>query len=345
MQYVVIQTSLMSLLQWPSADNMLTIYVGCALMYASYFAFWLPNFLPALLTSMTVMLVQSFCSLWMSVRAKTPPTTMKDVSPILPLFVINCPVMEEVMFRYLFPQHLNWIANTTVTSLVCSVLFGLWHITNLQTFRVLYKGLPPSNTLLLLASQIFCAMLLGQTIVSVDNFVAGVVLHMCYNVGGMVVHICGRWLHTRYISSSCQVVASIQPISKALKATDAASCLVTSTVTPMVEATPAELTQIFVSSIGRLHTRRRSEPYMVASKQIKRDRMKRNAKEGDYISKRDSLHRWTMWHTLETQLALQQHRHEERQWGNLRSLAKDIQALDISSVCATEESSGKHKQQ
>jgi len=325
MEVVTIQGNLMAMLLRPKVSDILPIYCCVAVVYASYFTFVVPTFMLALAGSMGIVLIQSLFSLWVTISAKAPVLTMADVAPVLPFYVIQIPVMEEVIFRFFLPQHIGWIASPSVTAVICSIAFGGWHITSLRTFRIMYKGLPPLYTLILLAAQILCTAVLGFVIATVGDFVAGVILHMCYNLTGFVLSILGRQLYAKWTETKLTTTHSAQVrITKRAEISADAGTSNRVTQSKLAPPTPAELKELFISSVPNIHTRRLSEPSIDSSKLARSTKAKRKDASTAYLSKREAPEKWTTWRELEMQLALQQHRREQRMWGSILSLSKEL---------------------
>jgi hypothetical protein len=97
--------------------------------------------------------------------------------------VIVCPVLEELLFRYLLPSHLSWVIHDSMMlTIICSFLFGLYHIQNL----LLFKSINWKNSGAVLR-QIIMSFFIGLHLHLTNSLIMSIMLHSQHNFMVMIV--------------------------------------------------------------------------------------------------------------------------------------------------------------
>ena len=237
------------------------------------------------------------------------------------VFGVFSPIAEEIVFRYLLPRHFNWFAHIDIVSVVCCVLFGLWHMVNYKAVAVQHAAIkaPRSYAIAVICCQVVSTALLAWQIVQTQDFVIGIVLHVYYNVTALVLHTFFTWF---YRTMLVHPDTNFMPCATTVSHSVATKPLLPIPQSGPVVATAAELKALYISEYPQLYRRRRSEPLVTSEERQDAIIATRKDNKKERVRKEKQPAAWTVWRTLETQLQVQERRRDRKQDDELRAMLR-----------------------
>lgn len=109
-----------------------------------------------------------------------------DLIPLLLFECLSVGAMEEILFRGIFFGLISDVLSKTARPklyavLLCSTVFGLWHLTNLLS------GASVGYTLLQVGYNCLIGAMLAAVFLRVGNILPCIILHAVFNFGGAIV--------------------------------------------------------------------------------------------------------------------------------------------------------------
>src|SRR5690606_7775413 len=114
-----------------TGPSILALVVMTLSSYVAYYAMYAaPNkdaFITSLVTLLQYIPLAVSWQTWVSVSGNSLRCTSMQLAKTFHLLVFLVPMIEEALFRLILPRYLSWIGTPDVVTIVCSVVFGLWH--------------------------------------------------------------------------------------------------------------------------------------------------------------------------------------------------------------------------